>query len=285
MHLFVLYRTNSESLFQGYRVHGWPASTHILRIPLCIKVLLYINIIVTNWTEKPTSITECSECIGCRSGCRSGQLVAPIARHRSCLFLLHVKRDLPQDVPECATVGSHEYKSGIMRIPSYHIIPIILCYYIAKSPIFTHLSSSLVGLTTLRAHKGENIFQRIFDECQDVHSSAWCTFLGTSHWFGIWLDWIVVVYIACATFTCLALRDGKFLFLFGYFPLLYAISSISHKRQWGWTGHNFRHHHGCWFPVDNPAIRRGRKSNDICWKGHRVQQHAIRSSFGFKRRL
>ena len=73
--------------------------------------------------------------------------------------------------------------------------------------MFTHLSSSLVGLTTLRAHKVQSVFQRIFDQHQNVHSSAFCTFLATSHWFGIWLDWIVVIYLAACTFTCLALRD------------------------------------------------------------------------------
>ncbi|XP_057378654.1 ATP-binding cassette sub-family C member 4-like [Daphnia carinata] len=77
-----------------------------------------------------------------------------------------------------------------------------------RSPVFTHLSSSLVGLTTLRAHQCEGIFQKIFDECQDVHSSAWYMFLSTSRWFGIWLDWMCVIYIGCVTYACLGLRDS-----------------------------------------------------------------------------
>ncbi|XP_057378671.1 LOW QUALITY PROTEIN: ATP-binding cassette sub-family C member 4-like [Daphnia carinata] len=77
-----------------------------------------------------------------------------------------------------------------------------------RSPVFTHLSSSLVGLTTLRAHQCEGIFQNIFDECQDVHSSAWYMFLSTTRWFGIWLDWICVIYVGCVTYACLALRDS-----------------------------------------------------------------------------
>ncbi len=45
-------------------------------------------------------------------------------------------------------------------------------YYItARSPVFTHLSTSLNGLTTVRAHKSEVVFQRVFDDYQDIHSS------------------------------------------------------------------------------------------------------------------
>jgi len=82
-----------------------------------------------------------------------------------------------------------------------------LCLITARSPVFTHLSSSLVGLTTLRAHQCEVVFQQIFDECQDVHSSAWYMFLATTRWFGIWLDWICVTYVACVTYACLGLSS------------------------------------------------------------------------------
>ena len=83
----------------------------------------------------------------------------------------------------------------------------LLFLFPARSPVFTHLSSSLVGLTTVRAHQSQVIFQRVFDEAQDVHSSAWYMFLATTRWFGIWLDWICVTYVACVTFTCVNLRD------------------------------------------------------------------------------
>lgn len=81
---------------------------------------------------------------------------------------------------------------------------------IARSPVFTHLSSSLVGLVTLRAHRCQTIFQNVFDSCQDIHSSAWTMFLATARWFGIWLDWIAVVYVVCVTYTCVALRGSNF---------------------------------------------------------------------------
>ncbi|EFX68457.1 ATP-binding cassette, sub-family C, member 4 [Daphnia pulex] len=60
----------------------------------------------------------------------------------------------------------------------------------------------------LIAHQCEVVFQQIFDECQDVHSSAWYMFLATTRWFGIWLDWICVTYVACVTYACLGLSTS-----------------------------------------------------------------------------
>lgn len=40
----------------------------------------------------------------------------------------------------------------------------------ARSPVFSHLSSSLQGLWTIRALKAEDRFQKLFDAHQDLHS-------------------------------------------------------------------------------------------------------------------
>lgn len=40
----------------------------------------------------------------------------------------------------------------------------------ARSPVFSHLSSSLQGLWTIRAFQAEDRFQKAFDDCQDLHS-------------------------------------------------------------------------------------------------------------------
>lgn len=41
---------------------------------------------------------------------------------------------------------------------------------LARSPVFSHLSSSLQGLSTIRAFKVQQRFQQMFDEYQDLHS-------------------------------------------------------------------------------------------------------------------
>ena len=40
----------------------------------------------------------------------------------------------------------------------------------ARSPVFSHLASSLRGLWTIRAYKSEQRFQELFDTYQDLHS-------------------------------------------------------------------------------------------------------------------
>ena len=75
--------------------------------------------------------------------------------------------------------------------------------------MFSHLSNSMIGLTTVRSRKCEKIFQRIFDDYQDCHTSAWYLFLATTRWFGVWLDWVCVIYTICVTYTCVALRLSK----------------------------------------------------------------------------
>ena len=74
---------------------------------------------------------------------------------------------------------------------------------ITKSPIFTQLSSSLNGLTSIRAFKAQEMMVEEFDYHQDIHSSAWFSHLATTRWFGVYLDWIVVLYLACCVLSFL----------------------------------------------------------------------------------
>ncbi|KAM8873018.1 ATP-binding cassette sub-family C member 4 [Synchiropus picturatus] len=76
-----------------------------------------------------------------------------------------------------------------------------------RSPVFSHLSSSLQGLWTIRAFRAEERFQQDFDAHQDLHSEAWFLFLTTSRWFAFRLDGICSVFVTITTFGCLLLRD------------------------------------------------------------------------------
>ncbi|CAL4094228.1 unnamed protein product, partial [Meganyctiphanes norvegica] len=78
---------------------------------------------------------------------------------------------------------------------------------ITRSPVFSHLSASLQGITTIRAFKVQDIFIQEFDTHQDVHSSAWFLFLCTTRWFGICLDWISCIYIGIVTYSFMGMTD------------------------------------------------------------------------------
>uniref|UniRef100_A0A8C3A6V1 Multidrug resistance-associated protein 4 n=1 Tax=Cyclopterus lumpus TaxID=8103 RepID=A0A8C3A6V1_CYCLU len=76
-----------------------------------------------------------------------------------------------------------------------------------RSPVFSHLSSSLQGLWTIRAFGAEGRFQKIFDAHQDLHSGAYFLYLTTSRWFAIRLDGICALFIFITTFGCLLFKD------------------------------------------------------------------------------
>ena len=49
---------------------------------------------------------------------------------------------------------------------------------ITKSPIFSQLSSSLIGLSSIRAFKAEDMMINEFDHHQDIHTSAFFSAIG-----------------------------------------------------------------------------------------------------------
>ncbi|XP_022093403.1 LOW QUALITY PROTEIN: multidrug resistance-associated protein 4-like [Acanthaster planci] len=71
----------------------------------------------------------------------------------------------------------------------------------ARSPVFSHLSATLNGLSTVRAFRAQRRFTTEFDEYQDKHTRAWFLFLATSRWFGVQLDSFSVLFICGVSFT------------------------------------------------------------------------------------
>ncbi|XP_054637094.1 multidrug resistance-associated protein 4 isoform X1 [Dunckerocampus dactyliophorus] len=100
-----------------------------------------------------------------------------------------------------------------------------------RSPVFSHLSSSLQGLWTIRAFGAEGRFQKAFDAHQDLHSAAWFLFLTTSRWFAVRLDGMCSIFVTITTFGCLLLRDQLDAGSVGL-ALSYAITLMG-MFQWG----------------------------------------------------
>ncbi|OXA62200.1 Multidrug resistance-associated protein 4 [Folsomia candida] len=78
-----------------------------------------------------------------------------------------------------------------------------------RSPLFTHLSSSIQGLATIRCLKAQNILVNQFDEHQDIHSAAWYHFLAGTNWFSIWLELFSTVFITCVVFSFVFFSDNS----------------------------------------------------------------------------
>ncbi|XP_035030028.2 ATP-binding cassette sub-family C member 4 isoform X1 [Hippoglossus stenolepis] len=105
-------------------------------------------------------------------------------------------------------------------VPLLTVFLFLRCYFLrtsrdikrlestTRSPVFSHLSSSLQGLSTIRAFKVQERFQQMFDEYQDLHSEAWFLFLTTSRWLAVRLDGICSIFVTITAFGCIYLRDG-----------------------------------------------------------------------------
>ncbi|KAK9869834.1 hypothetical protein WA026_003563 [Henosepilachna vigintioctopunctata] len=81
---------------------------------------------------------------------------------------------------------------------------------VTRSPVFSHINSSLEGLTTIRAFEAQEILTKEFDIHQDLHSCAWHNFMVTSRAFGYWLDLTCIIYITIVVFSFLLLDNDQF---------------------------------------------------------------------------
>lgn len=70
-----------------------------------------------------------------------------------------------------------------------------------RSPVYSHLSASLMGLATIRSFGAQKILISEFDIHQDLHSSAFYLFISTNRAFGFWLDCFCVAYVAIVTLS------------------------------------------------------------------------------------
>ncbi|KAH8278915.1 hypothetical protein KR018_011001 [Drosophila ironensis] len=66
---------------------------------------------------------------------------------------------------------------------------------VARSPIYSHLSTTITGLPIIRALGAQKELTAEFDNLQDLHSSGYYTFLATNRAFGYYLDCFCTIYI------------------------------------------------------------------------------------------
>ncbi|XP_078669852.1 ATP-binding cassette sub-family C member 4-like [Branchiostoma floridae x Branchiostoma belcheri] len=78
----------------------------------------------------------------------------------------------------------------------------------ARSPVFSHVSTTLSGLATLRVMKMQDSFLKQFHECLDHHSSGWFLFISCARWFQIRLDWLCAAFVATVAFGAVLALDS-----------------------------------------------------------------------------
>uniref|UniRef100_A0A4W2EJ06 Multidrug resistance-associated protein 4 n=1 Tax=Bos indicus x Bos taurus TaxID=30522 RepID=A0A4W2EJ06_BOBOX len=101
-----------------------------------------------------------------------------------------------------------------------------------RSPVFSHLASSLRGLWTIRAYKAEQRFQEVFDAHQNLHSEAWFLLLTTSRWLTVLLHVTCATFVTVVAFGALILAENPLLLTY---VMSYVFQMISVERAIEYT--------------------------------------------------
>lgn len=79
----------------------------------------------------------------------------------------------------------------------------------ARSPVFSHLSTSLLGLASIRAFGVQDQFMQSFDTIQNEHSSTWFAYIGTSCIAASLLYWLALAAITVIILVKICLTLGE----------------------------------------------------------------------------
>lgn len=79
----------------------------------------------------------------------------------------------------------------------------------AKSPVFSHLTATLLGISTIRSRGLQPHLAKEFDMLQDVHSGTWQLAVSANTALGLWLDCVSTAFVACVTYSFIVIYDGK----------------------------------------------------------------------------
>ncbi len=87
--------------------------------------------------------------------------------------------------------------------------------------MYSHVSTTLTGLSTVRAFDAQNVFERQFYRYLNDNTSTFFMFVCASRGFGILMDWICITYIASVVTFIMLYPDG-----ISYIHLILILSSI-----------------------------------------------------------
>ncbi|XP_023934404.2 ATP-binding cassette sub-family C member 4 isoform X1 [Bicyclus anynana] len=80
-----------------------------------------------------------------------------------------------------------------------------------RSPVFSHMSATLNGISTIRSAGAQQRLIQEFDLFQDIHTSTWTSYLASGATLGFWLDFICVLYLTIVIVAFLVI-DSKTIF-------------------------------------------------------------------------
>uniref|UniRef100_A0A146KSC1 Putative multidrug resistance-associated protein lethal(2)03659 n=1 Tax=Lygus hesperus TaxID=30085 RepID=A0A146KSC1_LYGHE len=101
----------------------------------------------------------------------------------------------------------------------------------ARSPLFSHIGSTVDGLPIIHSRKAEKMVTSQFDSLQDFHTSAWYLYLAANRTFAFWLDVFCMVYNAAVTLSFVIFRQGVLVADVGL--AITQCSGLAYTMEWG----------------------------------------------------
>ena len=79
----------------------------------------------------------------------------------------------------------------------------------ARSPLYSHFSTTLLGLTTVRACEMESVSLAYFHAYQDEQTRGWSVYLIANRWLAVRVDFIIGVFIAILALSSIPLASSE----------------------------------------------------------------------------
>lgn len=79
------------------------------------------------------------------------------------------------------------------------------------SPILSHVNATLQGLASVHTSNAQQFLEEEFHEFQDHNVSSWYLSMCAQRWFGFWLDFVSLMFVASVVYSFLLLENGKWL--------------------------------------------------------------------------
>lgn len=79
----------------------------------------------------------------------------------------------------------------------------------ARSPLYSHISSTIQGLSTIRSYKEEVKFSDKLHYYINEHTKGWYMYIVTNRWFGSRIDLISTLFLTFVVLSAIPLADSK----------------------------------------------------------------------------
>ena len=104
-----------------------------------------------------------------------------------------------------------------------------------RSPIYSHLASTIGGLKVIRSYSAEDMCSTDFLSCLDDNTRVNHLIIETNRWAGIRFDWVALIFIALVALLAMVLRVMEYSYFSSVQIALMLSNSLSLMSLLQWT--------------------------------------------------